>query len=180
MKISAWRRLALILLVLSSTGTISSQTPSSEVARQIDAQVWTPMMAASNAFDADGFLGVLSPDLVRVAVDSNEVYGLGRYEREIRAGFARARERGIRRRSEVRFLSRAQSDDLARDAGIFRSEAIQADGEVRVRYTAFEVLLRREDGRWKILVDQDTARGGAITEEDYLKGTAPADGVSTP
>jgi ketosteroid isomerase-like protein len=141
------------------------------IAREIDAQVWLPMLAASDAFDAAGFLAMQSPDLVRVSIDTNEVYGLEHYRSELTAGFARARQRGIKRRSDLRFLTRASSGDLARDTGIFRSEVVLASGETRVRYTAFDMVLRKEQGRWKILVDQDTARGGVITEQDYLKGT---------
>ncbi len=51
---------------------------------------------------------------------------------------------------------------------------------MQVRDTAFEVVLRREQGRWKVLVDQNTARGGAITEQDYLKGAPPAGGPGEP
>ena len=170
-----------VISLIVWTGTVASQTTSIDVAREIDRQVWLPMLAASNAFDAAGFLAVQSPDLVRVSVDSNEIYGLDRYRSELVAGFARARERGIKRRSDVRFLTRAHSGDLARDTGIFRSEVVVPGGETRVRYTAFEMVLRKEQGRWKILVDQDTARGGAITQQDYEKGTPPngAGGGST-
>lgn len=162
----------LFAAALSCAATVTrAQTTSSNVAREIDAQVWIPMLEASDRFDADAFLGIPSPELVRVSVDTNEIYGLDRYRSELVPGFSRAREPGIKRRSEVRFLTRAHSGELARDTGIFRSEVVLASGEVRVQYTAFEMILRREHGRWKILVDQDTSRGGAITEQEFLKGT---------
>lgn len=141
------------------------------VQRQIDADVWVPLFAASDKFDADGFLAVQSKDLVRVSVDTNEVYGLDRYKSEIRAGFKRARERGIVRKSEIRFLQRVTSANLAYETGYFRSESIPANGEVRVRYTRFEFVLRKEGGRWKILVDKDTAEKNTITEKDYQAAT---------
>lgn len=168
------RSVLVAFLLLSSVAAAAPQTAASDVALEIDAQVWSPMITASNQFDAAGFLAVQSADLVRVSVDSNEVYGLDRYRSELVAGFARARERGLKRRSEVRFLTRAHSGELARDTGIFRSEVVLPDGETRVRYTAFEMILRKEQGRWKILVDQDSARSGTLTEQDYLKGTPPS------
>jgi ketosteroid isomerase-like protein len=134
---------------------------------EIDRDVWRPFMTASNAFDADGFIAVQSKDLVRVAVDTKEVYGLERYAREIRDGFKRARERGLKRKSEARFLSRASSADLAYETGYFKSEATLASGEERVRYSRFEFVLRKENGVWKILVDKDTADGVKITEQDF-------------
>jgi ketosteroid isomerase-like protein len=72
----------LLSLVMASVGT--GQTTSRDVEREIDTQVWIPMMAASNRFDAQAFLAVQSPDLVRVSVDRNEVYGRDRYSQEIR------------------------------------------------------------------------------------------------
>lgn len=163
-----WACAALALVATAAFG--EARAVENDVAREIDAQVWIPMLAASDRFDAEGFLAVQSPDLVRVSIDRNEVYGLDRYSRELVAGFARARERGIARRSDIRFLTRTHSNGLARDTGIFRSETVMPNGEKRLGYTAFEMILRKEQERWKILVDQDTTRGGAISEADYQKG----------
>lgn len=138
---------------------------------QIERDVWIPLFAASNAFDAEGFLAVQSKDLVRVSLDSKEVYGLSRYQREIREGFKRARERGVARKSEMRFLERAASEDLAYETGYFRSQVTLPDGQERVRYSRFEMVLRKEGGKWKILVDKDTADGGRITEEMFRSAT---------
>jgi hypothetical protein len=160
--------LAVTLVAAPAAGQVS---PPTDVAAAIDAQVWRPLLAASDGFDADAFLAVQSPDLVRIAEDRDEIYGFERYARETRAGFPRARARGIRRRSEARFLSRSHGDALARDVGIFRSEVTLPDGTVRVSYTWFEMILRQEGGRWRILVDRDSARGGTLTEQDYAKAT---------
>ncbi|HET8648376.1 MAG TPA: hypothetical protein VFO85_22955 [Vicinamibacteria bacterium] len=149
------------------------------VQREIEAQVWTPLLTASNTFDAEGFLAVQSPDLVRVSVDTNEVYGLERYAAEIRAGFPRAKARGVTRRSEARFLTRTHSGHLAHETGLFRSESVTAAGERRVRYSRFEMILRREAGRWKILVDKDTAQGGTLTEEEFRRA-APMRSAGAP
>lgn len=138
-----------------------------DIQSQIEQDVWLPLLAASNAFDAEAFLAVQSRDMVRVAIDSREVYGLARYQSEIRAGFQRAKERGIVRTSEVRFLERHASDEWAYETGYFRSQVTLADGERRVRYSRFEFVLRKEGGKWRILVDKDTADEGRITAEDF-------------
>jgi len=130
------------------------------------------ILAASDAFDAERFLAVQSKDLVRVAPDSKEVYGLARYQTEIREGFPRARSRGIVRKTELRFLERTASDDLAYETGYFRSRVTLASGEVRTRYARYEFVLRKEGEQWKILLDKDTAEGGRITEEAF-RAAAP-------
>lgn len=147
----------------------STAVAGEDVARQIDREVWIPFMAAASAFDADGFLALQSKDLVRVSQDDNEVYGLDRYAREVREGFPRAKARGAKRTSEVRFLTRTHAGDLAYETGYFHSRATLANGEERRRYTRFEVVLRKEAGTWKILLDKDTQDGGAITEAMYLQ-----------
>jgi ketosteroid isomerase-like protein len=147
--------------------------PAQEAPRQIENDVWIPMMRASAAFDPEGFLAVQSKDLVRVSVDAGEVYGLDRYQREIREGFPRARARGITRRNEIRFLRRVASDSLAWETGYFRSQVRMPDGEERVRYTRFEMILRKEDGKWKILVDKDTSDEGKITEAMFRAANPP-------
>lgn len=164
--------LGVFLSVLPVTGPAAQEAPSLEVEVQIEKDVWIPLFAASAAFDAEGFLDVQSRDLVRVAIDSREIYGFDRYATEIREGFRRARERGIVRQSEARFLERTASGDLAYQTGYFRSRVRLPGGEERVRYSRFEFVLRKERGRWRILVDKDTAAGGTITEADF-RSAAP-------
>ncbi|HET9274523.1 MAG TPA: DUF4440 domain-containing protein [Gemmatimonadales bacterium] len=164
--------LGLFLSVLPVAGPVAQEAPSREVEVQIEKDVWIPLFAASAAFDADGFLAVQSRDLVRVSVDAKEVYGLDRYATEIREGFRRAKARGITRSSEARFLERTASGDLAYQTGYFRSRVRLPGGEERVRYSRFEFVLRKEDGRWRILVDKDTAGDGTITVADF-RSAAP-------
>lgn len=152
-----------ILFIAFLVNRVSAQ----DFALQIERDVWIPLLAASGSFDAEAFLAVQSRDLVRISVDSNEVYGLSRYQKEIRDGFPRAKARGIARKSEVRFLQRNHSDDLAHETGYFRSQVTMPNGDVRVRYSRFEFVLRKENGKWRILVDKDTADGGKITAEQF-------------
>jgi hypothetical protein len=157
----------------------ATETSVKDVEAQINTQVWEPMLRASNQFDADGFLAVLSRDLVRVSTDRNLIYGFERYNKETREGFARARERGLRRTSTMRFTSRAHSQGLARETGVFRSEVVLGNGQTRVSFTAFEMILRQEAGLWKLLVDQDSWREGKITEAEYLAAKPMSGEAST-
>lgn len=152
-----------ILFVAFLVSGVSAQ----DVELQIERDVWIPLLAASDSFDADAFLALQSRDLIRISVDSNEVYGLSRYQKEIRDGFPRAKGRGITRKSDVRFLQRLHSNDLAHETGYFRSEVRMSNGDLRVRYSRFEFVLRKESGKWRILVDKDTADAGKITAEQF-------------
>lgn len=160
----------IILVSLFAFFVISARAQSNDaVLRQIEADVWIPFINASNTFDSAAFLAVQSKDLVRISGYTNEIYGLDRYAKDIGPGFKRARDRGLVRRSEVRFLQRIVSGGLALETGYFRQEAKLPDGEVRVSFTRFEFVLRKEGKRWKILVDQDFK--DAVTQDDFLKAT---------
>lgn len=162
---SAARRTWFCLVLITFFGV---RADAEDIQLQIDRDVWIPLFTASNAFDAEAFLTLQSRDVVRVSVDSKDVSGLARYQSEIREGFKRAKERGIVRKSEVRFLERNASGELAYETGYFRSQVTLPSGEQQVRYSRFEFVLRKEGGKWRILIDKDTSDGGRITEEQFL------------
>ena len=164
----------LLLLAAAHPFAVASDPAPDELRRQIDDDVWRPFLAASSSFDAEGFLAVQSPDLVRISEATGEIHGLDHYAASISQGFRRVRERGgVTRTTEARFLARSASANLAHEAGYFRSTTVR-DGQTRVAYTRFDFVLRRENGRWKILVDRDSphrlSSGEAqpITEADFL------------
>lgn len=174
----AMTRMVSYVVLCSCVAAVTAAAQDAQL--EIEKDVWIPFLAASSAFDADGFLAVQAKDLVRVSTDARQVYGLARYQTEIRDGFRRARERGVKRVSEVRFLDRIANGDLAYETGYFRSRVTLANGEVRIRYTRFEMVLRKEAGTWKLLLDKDTTEGGTITAEAYeaaapMKHRAPRD-----
>ena len=128
----------------------------------IDRDVWIPFLAASNAFDAEGFISMHAPDFEYVGSNREEVQQLDAYSAGIRSGFARAREKGILRDSEMRFVRRFSSGKMAFDSGYFRSRTTMPDGNVRERFTRFDVLLfLQSDGKWRIRLDQDALEPGA-------------------
>ena len=164
-----------LLAVLTSMVVVAQDMRS-----QIETDVWQPLFRGSNTFDADLFLSAQSRNLVRVAVDQKVAYGVDRYAREIREGFKRAKERRIVRRSEARFTDRSVDGDYALESGYFRSEVVMPTGEKRIRYSRFEFVLRREAGKWKILVDRDTSAGPEITEEIYLRASPMSLAITKP
>lgn len=57
---------------------------------------------------------------------------------------------------ELRFLQRIASADKAFEIGYYKTTSINSQtGEKRTGYGKFHVLLRKESGRWKILMDAD-------------------------
>jgi len=149
----------LLLVVLFAAGGASAN----EVGRELDRDLWLPFLAASSAFDAEEFLALHSADFIRVSMDRQQIQGLTEYASQLRDGFARARARGVTRTTQMRFLRRFAEGDLAYESGYFRGVATLPGGEVRENFVLFDVVARRENGHWRILLDKDTAEGGEIT-----------------
>jgi ketosteroid isomerase-like protein len=159
-------RLFIALVVLASSFA-HAQTDQ----QQIDAQVWKPFTKAIMAQDVNAFVAVHSKDLVRAEINGKKVMDLTEYQKRMEAGWPGWKESIIKDKTkytfELRFLERISNGTTAYEIGYFKNETINAAGEKRVSYGKFHVVLRKESGTWKILVDSDSNEGGNITNEMF-------------
>ena len=107
--------------------------------------------------DAKGFMDVHSLDMTRVIQDNNAIYGYDRYYRETEQGDERSKKGNRKRTIELRFIQRIAANNRAFEIGYYKSTTIQPDGESRSFYGKFHVLLRKEKGMWKIMMDADAS-----------------------
>ena len=123
--------------------------------KQINEQVWKPFIKTFNNNDNEGFRKVHSPDLIRVMNDDNQVLGYEEYLAPV-PDSVKAKWGNWSHQIELRFVQRIASNGKAFETGYYKTTAANADtGEKRVSYGKFHVLLRKEQGEWKILMDQD-------------------------
>ena len=73
-----------------------------------------------------------------------------------------------KRTLELRFIQRIAENDKAFEVGYYKFTGIQADGKTRNGYGKFHVLLRRENGIWKIVMDADASE--KTNESIFLSG----------
>lgn len=138
--------------------------------KEINEQLWKPFLKASNEFEGDTFLSFNSKDLTRIAIDQKIIEDYDQYAKGILPNFKRLKEEGkVSRKAEMRFTTRISIADKAYETGYFKSVTKLANGEIRTRYSQFYMVLRKENGYWKIFVDSDTNGGDSITEEMFLK-----------
>lgn len=142
---------------------------SQDYQKEIDEQLWVPFLKASSEFDGEAFMSLQSRDLVRIALDPKLIENYDQYAEGIMPNFRRIKSEGkLSRTTEMRFLTRIASVDAAYETGYFKSVTRMANGEFRTRYSQFYMVLRKENGYWKILVDSDTNLNNTITEEMFL------------
>ena len=123
--------------------------------QEINAQVWTNFIKGFNERDNALFSSVHSKDFIRVIRDNQQIFGYNKaFEEESEE--VRKRLEPWKRNIELRFIERIASDDKAFEVGYYKTSVINSTtNEKRVGYGKFHVLLKKENGQWKILMDAD-------------------------
>ena len=132
-----------------------SFSQSDSLQKQINEQVWKPFINAFNNDDNEAFKAVHSLDLIRVVQDDNKVLSYDEYLKPV-ADSIKTKWGKWKHNIELRFIQRIASDGRAFEIGYYKTASTNvATGEKRVSFGKFHVLLRKENGAWKILMDQD-------------------------
>jgi ketosteroid isomerase-like protein len=142
------------------------------VQQQINEQVWLPFIKSFNEYDTRGFMDVHSKDVVRSPRDAKMVLNWNEYFQRQEKGDLRGKSSGSKRQLELRFTERMASQEQAVEVGVYKTTSISKDGIAKSFYGRFHVVLRKENGVWKILVDTDSSEGNTITEKQFLEAAA--------
>lgn len=152
--------------------TLSISGRSQNFQEEINQQVWKPFISSFNKYDATGFLAVHSKDVVRSPLDAKMILTYDEYLNNQQEGNKLGQESGNTRALGLRFTERIANATTAIDIGIFKVTVNRKDGSSQSFYGRFHVVLRKENGTWKILVDMDSSEGRSIDETDYAAARA--------
>ncbi len=156
-----------VFLTLLSVSTFAQNDQA-----EINSQVWKPFEQAIMSQDVAAFVVLHSKDLIRAEINRKKVMGLEEYQKGMEANWPAWKESMTKNKTrytfELRFLERLSNGSQAYEVGYFKNEMINAAGEKKQSFGKFHVVLRKENGVWKILVDSDSNEGGTITEEMFL------------
>jgi ketosteroid isomerase-like protein len=144
--------------------TASAQTDSLQ--RQINEHVWKPFIQAFKEQNTEQFMSVHSRSLARVDQDGKKITGYEKYYSNNQRNNAASKEKRRKVSIELRFTQRIASSDKAFEVGYYKFTSTSTDGKVHNGYGKFHVLLQKENGTWKIVMDADTNEGA--TEEAFL------------
>ncbi len=157
-----------ILLVIIQ-GTPGFSQPDS-LQKEINEHVWKPFVQSFNNLNTEGFMAVHRRDMYRVIQDANLIYGYDKYSADLKQGNEKARRINQKRTIELRFVQRIAASDKAFEVGYYRFTSFDANGITRNAYGKFHVLLRKENGIWKILMDADASE--KINEQVFMSAKA--------
>jgi ketosteroid isomerase-like protein len=145
-----------------------------ELLRELNNDIWHAFPRVYG--DADAFLALYAPDLIRAGGPTSKVQGYAEFAEITRQWFADLADRGSTVDIEFRFTERIADADLASERGVFRMTARRATGGEKVFHGRFHTFSRRIDGRWRIAVDYDSDENGTVTA-DAFESAAPADDI---
>jgi ketosteroid isomerase-like protein len=158
------------LLIFLPVMALNSMSQTDSLQKQINEQVWKPFIRSFNDRDTDGFMAVHSREMSRVIQDGKSIYGYQKYYEENKTGNERGKQSGRKHNIELRFIQRIAENDRAFEVGYYKTTSIHSNGESRSFYGKFHVLMRKENGQWKILMDADASE--KTTEAIFQTGAA--------
>ena len=125
--------------------------------KEINEQVWKPFVSAYNNRDNDALSKVHSKELIRIAQDEKVILGYAEYFRKVPDSI-KARRSNWQFSIELRFAQRIASAGKAFEVGYFKLIRKNTQtGDNSISFGKFHVLLRKEEGVWKILMDADSS-----------------------
>lgn len=147
-----------------------SLAQSDSLQHQIDEQVWRPFIEGFNTDNNELFKSVHSKEVMRVIQDDQRIIGFDEYFQPV-PDSVKAKWGKWKKQIELRFVQRIAAYDKAFEVGYYKTTNTDLDnGETRRHYGKFHVLLRKEHGTWKILMDADAQEN--TNEAKFLTGTA--------
>lgn len=155
-----------IWVAFVTTLSYSQEKIKPDFSKEIDEQLWSEFVKAYNSRDAKKYIALHTEDIVRITKS-----GIRRGQ-EFRDGIIASygREGQPKRTIDFKFEHRIHAKDMAYEVGYFKV-TYSKEGKEESYYGRFSVVLRKEDGRWKIAQDWDVdeINGVKITAADFEK-----------
>ncbi len=141
-----------------------------QVLAEINRDVWIPFQTAYAHGDAESFIALHAPDVIRIEGNGGWVGGFADYAARLREWFQWVDVQEGTLDIRFRFLERHASDDIASERGVYRLSLTYPDAEERVWYGRFHTISRKRGDTWRIAVDYDSDEDGTVTEETFYSG----------
>lgn len=158
------RELFLLSVIVLFSLSAGAQPDSLKWVNEINEQVWKPFIAHFTSGNQEGFRSVHSKRITRVEIDRGIVMDYDKYFPPIDPA---APKRNSKRLFDLHFDKRISNGTKAWESGYYKGTVVLEGKAPRSYYGRFFVVLEKEDGIWKIIVDADT--GAAANEENFTR-----------
>ncbi|HNU86786.1 MAG TPA: hypothetical protein PKJ94_00745 [Ferruginibacter sp.] len=162
------RKFLLLNAVLFSL-TARAQTDSLKWVKEINEQVWKPFITHLVSGNKTAFSAVHSKRITRVEIDRGVLLDFEKYfpPADTTSSIKKKKPDWV---FELRFDKRISNGVKAWESGYYKGTVKEEGKNTRSYYGRFFVVLEKENGTWKILVDADT--GKDANEENFSKAFA--------
>jgi ketosteroid isomerase-like protein len=149
---------------------LSSHAQTDSLQQQINDQVWKPFIQTYNNMDTESFMALHSKEMTRVVQDSKRIHGYAQYYDNNKRSNEFSKKNNQKRSIELRFIQRIADNDRAFEIGYYKLAVASPDGKIQSFYGKFHVLMHKENGTWKILMDADA---NEKTDETVFQSAKP-------
>lgn len=158
-----------IFILLCFIVNIHSYSQNETTLNAIDNQVWKPFTKAFETFDYSLFASIHSIDLIRINADNNRIQEKISY---INGYKERWKSQGFKQTISFRFFERLNNENSASERGIYKLTINPNTEQEQSYYGQFHVILKYENGNWKILVDYDSSENNTVDSSIYNQAFA--------
>jgi len=175
------RALGIAAFLLLPFSTFAQKPPASArssnpaILKAIDADVWIPYSKAFEAGNANEYIGLHSTSLIRVMGDLKYVDPYAGFTKNMQDMFANLSKQRAKVSIQFRFTERIANQDSASERGIYEFTLTNAKGVSDKTYSRFHSFLKKEGGKWKIVMDYDNSEKGLANETSYKAAFARDD-----
>ena len=131
--------------------------------------MWSKFSQAFDALDYQSIAEIHTKDLIRIP-GGKQLLDYDNYIMTYKIDFEQAKRTKATRAISFRFFERIHNDSIASEKGVYKVVM----GNLTY-YGKFRVLLKKEDGDWKIFMDYDSNEGGTVGEKDFTSAVAMTD-----
>ncbi len=160
----------MLCILLTSMSLAQKYERQPEIEEEVNRQLWKPFKDAWEARDWKAFVALHTDDVVRI-----NTWGGIRVGKEYTDGIkASSQNKTDRKRTIDYWLEhRMYSGSMGYEVGYYRVVNRDPGKEPTEHYARFHIVLRKEEGRWKIAQDWDTSviNGIDVTAADFAKGS---------
>ncbi|HEX6891551.1 MAG TPA: hypothetical protein VF141_12665 [Chryseolinea sp.] len=120
-----------------------------------------------NSNQVDKFISVMSDDVIQVSYSRQTIRNKEQFLNQARLTYKKMIEKQLSRSMEFRFLNRIANDGNAFEDGFYKYELINEKRDKQIYYGYFQVVLRKEEESWRVLMDYDSENynGSPVTKE---------------